>query len=173
MTAGHDENSDTPIRPPDGYDEICSLFGDPARNLTAIGEPTPSWQTRHLAIVQLPFSLPLGWCPTVQVRRLRCHRKLVNRFRGVFDTILAEGLRTELRTFDGCYCFRLMRSSRRLSTHSWGIAIDLNAATNRPGSHGDIHRDIVAIFREYGFSWGGKWRRHRRDPMHFQFCTWY
>jgi D-alanyl-D-alanine carboxypeptidase len=58
---------------------------------------------------------------------------------------------------------------RGLSVHAWGIAIDLNAASNKPGSRGDMDERVIKIFCEHGFYWGGNFG----DPMHFQFAVGY
>ncbi len=61
------------------------------------------------------------------------------------------------------------------SLHSWGIAIDINPATNpyQRGNYGppqtDIPQEIIDIFKRYGFAWGGDWPG-QRDAMHFE---WY
>ena len=92
----------------------------------------------------------------------------------MFTTIEKEGLKDQVKRFGGCYNYRKKRGNDiKLSTHSWGIAIDLNPATNRMGTPGDMHPDIVEIFRKAGFKWGGDWPRGGKDPMHFQFCTGY
>ncbi len=57
-------------------------------------------------------------------------------------------------------------------THSSGIAIDLNPETNRTGTPGDMDPQIVAVFKQHGFKWGGDWLG-RKDPMHFQYCSGY
>jgi hypothetical protein len=54
-----------------------------------------------------------------------------------------------------------------ISLHTWGIAIDINAAENpvNNGNHQDMR--VVAIFKKWGFVWGGDWSSPK-DPMHFQ-----
>jgi hypothetical protein len=47
-----------------------------------------------------------------------------------------------------------------------GGAIDLNVAENQRGTAGTMDRNVVAIFRTWGFNWGGTWRY--TDPMHFE-----
>lgn len=80
-------------------------------------------------------------------------------------------------TFDNVqtYNYRSKRGGGGLSTHSWGIAIDINPDRNpyQLGNWGDPQTDIppniVDIFRQYGFQWGGDWAG-QRDAMHFE---WY
>jgi hypothetical protein len=53
-----------------------------------------------------------------------------------------------------------------LSLHSWGIAVDLNVPGNQRGTVGEMDRTVVAIFKKWGFAWGGDW--NYTDPMHFE-----
>ncbi len=78
-----------------------------------------------------------------------------------------------MASFGGCFAYRPQRTGSKLSTHSWGIAIDLNPATNQQGSDGNMDPKLVEIFRCARFQWGGDWKGKARDPMHFQFCTGY
>ena len=98
----------------------------------------------------------------------KCHQLLTAKFKEAFTTIVDIGLENEIETFGGCYNVRYMRGGKKLSTHSWGIAIDLNPNTNQMGTKGDMHPRIVEVFEDLDFIWGGRWKRS--DPMHFQFC---
>jgi len=62
-----------------------------------------------------------------------CHRLVVPKFQTAFRNIVARGLAGQLKTFDGCYGPRLKRGGNTWSTHSWGIAIDLNTPWNAFG----------------------------------------
>ena len=84
-----------------------------------------------------------------------------------------EQLARAVRSFGGCFNFRAKRSGSKLSTHAWGIAIDLNPETNAMGGRGDMDLGIVAAFKSAGFVWGGDWAGKNKDPMHFQFCSGY
>lgn len=56
-----------------------------------------------------------------------------------------------------------------LSTHSFGITMDINPDTN-PYTSADTHDmppAVVDIFKQNGFAWGGDWQPH--DWMHFQY----
>ena len=64
---------------------------------------------------------------------------------------------------------KLHNVNKPLSMHSWGIAIDINPATNAYGTQGDIPAEFVQAFKDVGFSWGGDWKTP--DPMHFQYAS--
>ncbi|GEM_PF-682661 len=159
------------IRPPHGYPEICRVFGDIESYVGEDGTLDPSWEKEMLGYASLPFSLPLSWAPEKVVTRIHCHRLLAPVLEGLFQEVVDRGLRPLVRTYGGCFSFRRMRGGGRLSTHSWGIAIDLNPDTNPLGSKGDMAPELVSLFREFGFVWGGAFSRP--DPMHFQFCSGY
>lgn len=70
--------------------------------------------------------------------------------------------------FSGCYNPRhqMNNPKKPLSIHSWGAAIDLNAQTNLPGKPGDLPDELVSLFENEGWNWGGRWKA--KDAMHFQ-----
>ena len=159
------------IEPPRGYQGICQTFGNIEDYIRDDGTLSPSWEEEVLALARIPFSIPLSWDPSSKARRIRCHKLLVPVFEALFQEVVERGLRPLVRTYGGCYCFRRMRGGSHLSTHSWGIAIDLNPDTNPLGSPGDMAPELVGLFQEFGFTWGGRFTRP--DPMHFQFCSEY
>ncbi len=90
---------------------------------------------------------------------------------------------TDIKTWDGLFNIRPIRGKETLvaslismgklnealkymSAHSYGMAIDINAATNKLNTKGDMNPRIVETFLKYGFEWGGNFSR--LDPMHFQ-----
>jgi len=72
---------------------------------------------------------------------------------------------------DWGYAFRNVRgSSDKLSNHSSGTAIDLNA-TKHPLGHAGTFTPmqsvlLEALCKKYGLTWGEKWKRP--DGMHFE-----
>ena len=104
---------------------------------------------------------------------MTCHKLLQPVFEMAFQAILDAGLRSQVTSFGGCFSFRPQRMGAKLSTHSWGIAIDLNPESNQQGTAGKMDARIVSIFQDLGFTWGGEWHGRARDPMHFQFCCGY
>jgi hypothetical protein len=161
------------LLPPDGLDQIMAVFGNIYDYLRDDGSLDPRWEADQLGRAQLPFGLPLSWDQSKLARTIYGHKRLTPVFTDVFAAIQREGLQGQLRTYGGCYNFRGKRTSGKLSTHSWGIAIDLNPETNAQGGAGNMHEGIVDIFRRFGFKWGGDWSGKTKDPMHFQFCTGY
>lgn len=76
----------------------------------------------------------------------------------------------------GTFYWRNIVDTNRLSTHSFGIAIDINSAYSdywewsADGGtkyRNQIPMEIVKIFEKYGFIWGGKWYHY--DTMHFEY----
>ena len=66
-----------------------------------------------------------------------------------------------LRRYNGCYNYRYIDGTNRLSLHAFGRAIDINAGmANQPP-------EVVECFEAAGFKWGGRWTK-RYDPMHFE-----
>jgi len=73
---------------------------------------------------------------------------------------------------DWGYCYRMVRgSTTRLSNHSSGTAIDLNATKHPLGKAGTFPAETVpllkALAKKYGLFWGGDYL-NRRDEMHFE-----
>jgi hypothetical protein len=155
---------------PNGLDEIKKTYGDPTEFRLPDGYVSPMWE-RMLGMLRLPAPLPLGWDRSVHVRRMRIHYLLLPSLGRVLDRINLDGNWQLLQTFDGTYTWRASRTSAKLSTHCWGIAIDLNASTNQLGTKGDMPVQIIQAFGEEGWEWGGDWSYP--DPMHFQACYGY
>lgn len=161
---------------PNGFDEIVAAFGDIRKFVNQEGKINAAkWEGEILGKVTLPFGVKLGFPPSTTITRFSCHKRLVPTFKSVFEDIANQGLQASIRTWDGCYNYRMKRLSGTWSTHSWGIGIDLNASTNPQGTKvkGDMDPAVVAIFRAHGFEWGGDFKGKSYDPMHFQFCTGY
>lgn len=145
---------------PSGLDAIKALFGEPGSPACSAGR------------VHLPAPIKLGW-ENATVTIVRCHILLEKVFERVFAEIYGAGNWALLRTQDGIYEDRPISGGKKRSTHAWGISDDLNAATNRQGTEGDMPPEIIAPFEKHGFYWGGRFSGKRRDPMHFQFATGY
>jgi hypothetical protein len=76
---------------------------------------------------------------------------------------------------DWGYAFRMIRGSTdKLSNHSSGTAIDLNATKHALGKRGTFPAEKVpmirALAKKYGMIWGGDFRS-RPDEMHFEMAV--
>ena len=72
---------------------------------------------------------------------------------------------------DWGYCYRDVRGvPGKLSNHSSGTAIDLNASKHPLGKAGTFEASKVpmlkALAKKYALTWGGQWTR--RDEMHYE-----
>lgn len=136
------------------------------------GGITPAWEAERM-VKAAPFAIPLAWDTSKSASSIRCHKLIAALFEEVFRQIVAQGLRGAIKTYGGCYTYRPKRNGVKPSTHSWGIAIDLNPNTNAMGSPVDMDPRLVALFEGYGFTCGGRWAGSNKGPMHFQYCSGY
>jgi len=80
----------------------------------------------------------------------------------------------------GTFNWRRIKGTERLSSHSFGIAIDINVEHTNYWKWDDpreerfylgyvnrIPMEIVEVFERHGFIWGGKWFHY--DTMHFEY----
>ena len=119
--------------------------------------PDPAWVSENIATEVVPI---LG--------TVTCHRALFPQLRAALQEVVTEGLADEInpREYAGCYYPRFIAGSTTLSNHSFGLALDLNVPGNGRGTVGEMDRGVVAIFKKWGFAWGGDWGY--TDPMHFE-----
>ena len=113
-----------------GLNEIITTFGDIREYVGSDGQLEARWQLDFLERVSLPFPLRLSWDPSRTITRMTCHRRMTGIFSSVFASIQERELQDRIASFGGCFAFRPQRTGSKLSTHSWGIAIDLNPESN-------------------------------------------
>jgi hypothetical protein len=159
--------------PPHGFQAVRDTFGDILKYIRDDGGIDPKWEAERMVKATLPFAIPLSWDTRVKVSSIRCHKLIAPLMEEVFRQIATQGLKGAVRTYGGGYVYRPKRGAVKPSTHSWGIAIDLNPNTNAMGSAGDMDPRLVTLFEAHGFVWGGRWAGRNKDPMHFQYCSGY
>jgi hypothetical protein len=130
-----------------------------AQCIKKYGDPT---KENNMALWDVPGHLEVGVIP----KRIYCNRDLVQPLATAFQNLIATGKVSELKTWDGCFNIRKKRGLSSMSLHSWGIAIDVNAAWNGLGKEPVLSAEFVKCFTDAGFDWGGTWKR--KDGMHFQ-----
>ena len=133
-----------------------------AQALKKYGDPTLQ---KAMTLWDVPTHLEIGVIP----KRIYCNRDLVKPLEQALSNLINRNVVDELRTWDGCFNIRKKRGLSSMSLHSWGIAIDVNAAWNGLGKTPTLSREFVKCFTDAGFDWGGVWRRP--DGMHFQLAS--
>jgi hypothetical protein len=129
-----------------------------------------------------PRLVPVVWLPRSWGRAIR-----ITSVNGVAERLAAvseelDALPSAVKRYAyppaGTYNCRTVADTGEPSMHSWGAAIDINAAhADYWLWHGSgatdaalvnrIPPEIVAIFERHGFIWGGKWSHY--DTMHFEY----
>lgn len=122
----------------------------------------PPEKEAHMTVWDVPADIEVGAIP----KRLYCNIDMVKPLEIAFRNIIDRGLIDELRTWDGCFNIRKKRGGDSPSLHSWGVAIDINAAWNGFGKEPTMSPELVECFTDAGLDWGGLWAK--KDGMHFQ-----
>jgi hypothetical protein len=175
---------------PNGRAQVKAVFGNPAlRN----GSLNKHWEATNIIDVTLPYKMFYGGKP---VTHISFHKLAAPQLKAALEDIwnyarhavkeqygydhstayydkkTREYLSARgLTNFGGSYVFRHIEGSTNLSTHAFGIAIDIDPEHNAQGTKGHIPPFAAAIFKKHGFFWGGDWRLPRKDPMHMQLAT--
>ncbi|TQC96433.1 M15 family metallopeptidase [Moraxellaceae bacterium AER2_44_116] len=117
---------------------------------------------KAMTLWDVPKELEIGVIP----KRLYCNRDMIKPLSVAFQNLIKTGLIKELKTFDGCFNIRRKKGGSTPSLHSWGVAIDVNAAWNGFDKKPILSAGFVKCFSDAGFDWGGHWATP--DGMHFQ-----
>lgn len=158
---------------PLGDSQIKTVFGDPSFTEGKKGAVIldQAWAGTNIVMLQTPLLADNGYA-SIQV-----HKKAQSSFKRVFDAIGQANLGGRILTCAGTFVPRHKGwdPTRGLSSHTWGIAIDLNVAWNGYGSvpaaigtHGSLI-ELVPYFEAEGFAWGGYFEPQSIcDGMHFE-----
>ena len=121
--------------------------------------PDSRWVQTYIRTEQVPI---LG--------NVHCNKGMIPQLRAALGEVVELGLADRIHPgeYAGCYVPRFIANdpAKGLSLHTWGIAVDLNVPGNQRGTVGQMDREVVAIFKKWGFAWGGDW--NYTDPMHFE-----
>jgi len=127
--------------------------------LARFGEPE---KEKGMVLWDVPQELEIGVIP----KRIYCNFMMVLPLKAAFVELIKSGAVDHLKTWDGCFNIRSKKNGVTPSLHSWGVAIDTNAAWNRFGQKPTMPQSVVKCFKDAGFDWGGDWSKP--DGMHFQ-----
>lgn len=135
-----------------------------------------------LVNVKVPENYPLKY-DGKQVKTIRIHKLVADRLEAALKDIInhygsdIEKVAPGACVYDGSYYYRKTRNGSSQSIHSWGLAIDFDAANNTLKTHWDnarlgepIYKPFWDILEYHGFLSLG--RRQKTDVMHCQATLW-
>lgn len=144
---------------------FAKMYGDCSRDEVRKNLVTIDW---------LPRTAPA----TLQVTRINGVAERLKAVSRALDD-LGPAFTKYLSPSAGTYNCRPVAGTTNPSAHGFGIAIDIAVAPSHywrwqkpQSSNGIVWRnaiplEIVAIFEQHGFVWGGRW--HHYDTMHFEY----
>lgn len=113
--------------------------------------------------------------------RIYLNKQIQPHLERTLRALIAKGLHKQIQTYDGCFVVRKQRGSNAISRHSFGIAIDLNAAWNplvrnvTAATRKKLRAEKVTwseeflqVWRDNGWNCGADWV-NSLDGMHFQY----
>lgn len=152
--------------PSSNPDSLQAFYGDPGMDQVKI---------------KLAYPMRLAWDLNIVINTFGCHRLVADSMEHIFAETLAQyGIdkikALHLDRFGGCLNVREIRGGNFLSTHAWGIAVDLDPANNqlrwgrgKAAFSKPDYEPFWEIVESTGAVSLGK--RKNYDWMHFQFAT--
>lgn len=136
----------------------------------------------NLVNVKVPENYPLKY-DGKPVKSIRINKMVADRLEAALNDIInhygedIEKVAPGACVYDGSYNFRKTRNSNSQSIHSWGLAIDFDAANNQLKTKAPearlsqpIYKPFLNILEHHGFLSLG--RRQNSDWMHVQCTLW-
>ena len=118
----------------------------------------------------------IRWRTVPILGRVRCHRLMLPQLARALREIQLRHLAglvdvNDFHAAGGCFVARTIMWDPKNppSMHAWGLAIDINVRENPYGARPTQDPRLVAIFKHWGFRWGGDWGTP--DGMHFELAS--
>lgn len=124
--------------------------------------------SKWCSVLKVPDHISAVWINSATgkpTKSIYCNNDMKPFLLKALSNVFEHGYIHELKTFDGCWSIRCVRGSDKPSTHSYALAIDINAKENQLGMRPKLSTGFVKCFEDEGFDWGGRFTR--LDPMHF------
>lgn len=153
------------IWPRENTSSLMNFYGNVGENQTTI---------------PIPYKMYLAWDLKKSISRITCHEKVADSLSTILENIKKSYSQEEIERhgfnlFGGTLNVRKIRGGNRWSTHSWGIAIDLDPARNglrTPWKQAYFSRPeceaFVHAFKDQG--WYSLGLEKNFDGMHMQAC---
>lgn len=159
------------------HEDIVSLikfYGDPRGSN---GQVSKKWWAENIVKWTPPYQLYYSDGNRTKLKTMFLHKKVVDVYTAAYTEVMntfdpKEINALRLNISGGTYNYRVVRGGSRLSTHAFGIAIDMDPARNpypKEWKEGMINREFCDILMKHGIWWRG--HNGDKDPMHFQ-CAW-
>jgi hypothetical protein len=102
--------------------------------------------------------------------KIYSNKDLIYPLTKTLNALIKANLHHEIKTWDGCYNPRFQRgSTSRISIHTWGLAIDFNAAWNQLGQKKiSWSPQFIQVWRDNDWICGADFKGSRVDGMHFE-----
>jgi hypothetical protein len=152
------------------YQRLLERYGNPASD-------PKGFQSKHMVLWTVPM-----WIDThipALPNKIYINRDAINPLETVLNRLISLGPYKEITTWDGCFNIRFVRGSKtKMSIHSWGLAIDINAADNplnmtkeKAASYGlkPFSKLFDEIWADAGWTCGSSFTRP--DGMHFEYTA--
>lgn len=176
-SGGIEEERNNPNFPPKpsgmGAPNGLSLFGQdftfkpkPLATMPEYVEPSSAWVAKNIGTAYIPQLTSIKGSPEV-----RFNVRLIGQLESMFSVWESLGLISLVKTWDGGFVTRYIRGRNdKLSNHSFGSALDLNAKWNPFRSEPALVREagtvrpLIRSAFQLGFYWGGWYN----DGMHLE-----
>ena len=162
----HDSDENWPNWPKSNTQSLMSYYGNVGTNQT---------------MAKLAYPMKIAWDKRKTLTQFQCNVKCKEAFEYIFDKVQRTYSESDineigLNIFGGCLNVRPMRGGTSYSTHSWGVALDLDPERNQLKWGKDRARlakpdceEFWKIVESTGATSLG--RRYGYDFMHFEFTS--
>lgn len=162
------------LNKPHGHDAILRAAGISRISPQGVVTSPADWESNNIVRAPLPLPIPIEGGKGQTVAGIPIHRNLSPSLAAVMAQIHRNHPESYAKLqFSGSFNPRPKRGQpNAFSLHSIGYAVDLNSQLygfdpSRTWHVGDVvgwYRDVVNVFRAYGWKWGGDFG----DVMHMQ-----
>ena len=131
------------------------------------GTPKIGVTPNYIKTFVIPDKIKKGIPAFKKYTKVTIHKDMKDMFFGFLENVIDNGLGGLIVEWGGSFNVRGIRGvPGEWSIHSFALAFDINMSTNGLGKEPELDRRIVALAGDWGFDWGGFWKRC--DGQHFQ-----
>lgn len=139
--------------------QLIAKFGDPYKDRLGFER---KWMLVWLVPSDIIEAIP------AMPKKIYLNKLMLAPLEKTLRRLIALGLHTEILSYGGVFNIRKKRGSSGISTHAWGIAIDLNAELNPFRGKVSWSPAFLKVWRDIGWICGADWSAASKDGMHFQ-----